>query len=210
MLEAACTSSAGTRSGEGEYTLTQTLWSSSCLCELALPQPCAGRAEAVRAPRGLCRAVMQSPYARVGVRQSLPCGRPERCVCSGLCCGLDDASPARSLPSCFKMPSLLFLFFLSPSVFHFDSELLFLSLFLSVASSFCKRHLPQPRALPADGGRRTSPWAPAGRSHLIPPSRPPSSPPFCFPPVHLRARGAVCLCGPSARPRLPNVTEVTT
>lgn len=106
-------------------------------------------------------------------------------------------------------PSFSF-FFLSPSVFHFDSELLFLSLSLSVASSFCKRHLPQPRALPADGGRRTSPWAPAGRSHLIPPSRPPSSPPFCFSPVHLRARGAVCLCGPSARPRLPNVTEVTT
>lgn len=122
------------------------------------------------------------------------CGRPERCVCSGLCCrcgavGLDDSSPACSLPSHFKMPSLRF-FCLSPFVFHFDSELLFLSLFLSVASSFCKRHLPQPRALPADSGHRRSPWAPAGRNHLIPPSRPPSSPPFCFPPVHLE--GAWC------------------
>lgn len=114
-------------------------------------------------------------------------------------------TPPQCIPSVMTYLKMLFLFCSPPHPPFFISilNLCFFSLLFfsfSVASSLCNRHLakaPHPLSQWTVGHWKScGPGHPCQeKSHLIPPSRLPSSPSPLFPPVRLRVCCAVCLCG---------------
>lgn len=120
--------------------------------------------------------------------------------------GVCDTSPVHPFPRDLLENVVLLLFPPPPSFFSFHFSILNLCFFsllffsFSVASSLCNRHLakaPHPLSQWTVGHwKRCGSGHPCQeKSHLIPPSRLPSSPSPLFPPVRLRVCCAVCLCG---------------